>query len=295
MNKCIGCGITLQNDFKDGLGYTSKLDNLYCERCFRTIHYNEEKKVNNLNNKDIINNINSLKLFTIFITDLENINDKVIKIYKSIKNNKILVINKIDKLPKLLDINHVMDNLKNSYNISEEVIFISAKNNLNIDIIKNIINKNKGVIMCGETSSGKSTLINNIAGSNLTTSKYNNTTLDIIKVPFIDSVIYDTPGIIINDNLKNSKKLIIKNIQIDDDYIIIINDLIIRSNSNLTFIINDNLNIISKKDNMKLDNIINIDSKSDIVLPYGGFIYVKASTKIESNKKLEIRKSLIGR
>ena len=50
MSKCIGCGITLQDQKKDMLGYTPSINNPYCERCFKTIHYNENIKINNLDN-----------------------------------------------------------------------------------------------------------------------------------------------------------------------------------------------------------------------------------------------------
>ena len=50
MNRCVGCGITLQNKNPNELGYTKKIDNLYCERCFKTIHYNEEKIISNFDN-----------------------------------------------------------------------------------------------------------------------------------------------------------------------------------------------------------------------------------------------------
>ena len=45
MNKCLGCGATLQSTNKNVLGYIKedKLNNSnYCERCFKVIHYNEK-------------------------------------------------------------------------------------------------------------------------------------------------------------------------------------------------------------------------------------------------------------
>ena len=171
MSKCIGCGVKLQNTNKELKGYINDLNNKYCARCFKTIHYNENIKVDNLNNIDI---------------------------YKEINNQKILVINKSDLIPSNLILNHLQDNLKKIYLIEEDIIFISAKDNFNLNIITNIINKYQNIIICGETSSGKSTLINKISNSILTTSKYNNTTLDFIKVKYNNGYIYDSPGLIIN-------------------------------------------------------------------------------------------------
>ena len=130
MNKCIGCGIKLQNIDQEKLGYIRNLENKYCERCFKTIHYNEEKKVINLNNDKIIEKINKLGHFTIFITDLVSINNKLIDIYKKINNEKILVINKCDIIPDNLKLEHVEENIKKSFNINDKICFISAKKNL---------------------------------------------------------------------------------------------------------------------------------------------------------------------
>jgi len=294
MNKCVGCGIKLQNKSKDSLGYTPNLDNKYCERCFKLIHYNQNKEVSNLDNKDIINKINKLKYFTIFITDLLSINKLVIDTFKSIKNDKVLIINKCDIIPNNLKLEHIEENIKNSYNIKEDVFFISAKKKMYLNNIIKLIEEHNNVIFCGETSSGKSTLINNLLDSKLTTSKFNNTTLDFIKLKYLDYTIYDTPGIIFNNIEKDYNNIIIKNKEINDNYIINIDDLKIKTNGILTFYIMNNSNIISKKDDTILDKKYIVKDKSDIVIP-NGFIYVKKGLTIYSNKELEIRNSIIGK
>jgi len=295
MSKCIGCGIALQNIDKEKLGYTKNLDNKYCERCFKTIHYNEEKKVTNLDNSKIIEKINKLGYFTIFITDLISINKKLINVFKQIKNNKILVINKCDIIPNNLKLEHIEENIKNSFDIDNEVCFISAKNNLYLNEIINKIEENKNVILCGETSSGKSTLINTLIGSNLTTSKYSNTTLDFIKLKYVDYVIYDTPGIMINENKVNTDKIIISTKQLSDKYVLSVGNLKLRVNGNLTFVVPNTIKITSKKEEIKLENVIKIDKPSDIEIDGGGFIFVKNSCIINSNEKLGVRNSIIGK
>jgi ribosome biogenesis GTPase A len=293
MNKCIGCGIKLQDKDQSLLGYTPKINNKYCERCFKLIHYNQNKEVINLDNKKIVDKINKLNYFTIFITDLLSINKRVIDIYKSIKNNKILIVNKCDIIPNNVKLEHLEDNIKNSYNIKEDVYFISAKKKMYLNKIINLIEENNNVIFCGETSSGKSTLINNLIDSKLTTSKYNNTTLDFIKLKYLNYIIYDTPGFI-NESNNDYDNIIIKTKDVSDNYVLNIGDLIIKTNGNLTFYINDNTNIISKKENVNLPNRVDIKTKSDIVLN-NGFIYVKEGITVYSNKELEIRNSIIGK
>jgi len=295
MSKCIGCGITLQNADNLALGYTKNLDNKYCERCFKTTHYNEERKINNLDNENIINKINKLGHFTIFITDLININKKLINVFKRINNNKVLVINKCDIIPNHLKLEHIEENIKESFNITDEVCFISAKKNMYLNKIINLIEDNQSIILCGETSSGKSTLINNLIGSNLTTSKYSNTTLDFIKQKYGDYVIYDSPGIMINDAKKNIDKILVSTKQLSYKYVLNIEDIKLKTNGNLTFIIDEKINISTKKENIELSNKIEITKPSDIELENGGFIFIKNPCIIECNKKLEVRESIIGK
>ena len=53
MSKCIGCGISLQFDDKEKLGYTTSIDSNLCERCFRLKNYGEYKEVY-LDNRDYV-------------------------------------------------------------------------------------------------------------------------------------------------------------------------------------------------------------------------------------------------
>lgn len=292
MSKCIGCGITLQNEDVNALGYTKKLDNKYCERCFKTIHYNEERKINNVNNSKVLNKINKLGLFTIFITDLISLNKKLIDVFKNIKNEKVLVINKCDIIPNNLKLEHLEENIKHIFNIKEEVFFISAKKDLYLNRIIDLISENESVIFCGETSSGKSTLINKLLDTNLTTSKYNNTTLDFIKLKYDNFTIYDSPGIIINENKKTLENIKILTKNLSNKYILSIDNLKLKGTGSVTFIVNDKVNITSKKEDVNLDYRENINKSSDIEL-LNGFIYIKNNANIISNEKLEIRNSII--
>ena len=38
---CKGCGIALQNDDPQGLGYVPALDASYCQRCYKIRHYDQ--------------------------------------------------------------------------------------------------------------------------------------------------------------------------------------------------------------------------------------------------------------
>lgn len=292
MSKCVGCGIKLQDKFKDKLGYTKKLDNLYCERCFKTIHYNEERKIDNFNNDDILEKINKLNKSTIFISDFLSLNTEVIKIFKKIKNKKILVINKCDLIPNNIKLQHIEENIKNSFDLYDDVFFISAKLKYNLSKLIDFIEEEKNVIICGETSSGKSTLINKLIDSNLTTSKYSNTTLDFIKLKYMDYVIYDSPGLGINTNKKNITNIKVITKVLKSDYNLIIDDVIINGNGNITLFLAENVKVISKKKKDEFKYKYSIKDKQDIELD-NGFIFVKNGFSISSNKELGIRDSII--
>ncbi len=290
--RCIGCGVKLQNTNSNLEGYTKKLDNAYCERCFKTIHYNEYHKVNNVSNEAIIAKINKLGFLIFFVTDIINL-DSVINIFKEIKNEKILIINKLDIMPSNLKVEHLRENIKISYNLDNDIYFLSGKNKINLlPLIKKIKEKKK-VIFCGETSSGKSTLINNLVGSNITTSKYDNTTLDFIKINYLDYVIYDTPGFLIAED----KELIMDcrtfTKQCRKDYLYIVGDISFKCDGNLTIFTSSNISIKSKKDLANTKYQIEIPSKSDILFN-GGFIFVKNKTIIYTNDLIKVRKSIIG-
>nr|MCR4581281.1 hypothetical protein [Bacilli bacterium] len=104
MNKiCFGCGAVLQSDDKEAKGYVPEAkinDSKYCMRCFRMMHYGEQKEVDTPKDaKEIIRKVNKDNKFVIFLVDYLNINSYVIGLFQSIKNDKLLVINKGELLP----------------------------------------------------------------------------------------------------------------------------------------------------------------------------------------------------
>ena len=291
MSKCVGCGITLQNTDPSKLGYTKDLKNKYCERCFKTIHYNEERKITNFDNGKIIDKINKLGLFTVMITDILHLDKETIEVFKRIKNKKVLVINKCDLIPDNLKLEHLAENIQNSYNIDDEVLFISAKNKYYLNNLVSLIESEKEVIFSGETSSGKSTLINTLISSNLTTSHYDNTTLDFIKLKYLDYVIYDTPGIVLNKKRITDGKLIVKIINLNPNFVYQIEDLKLQGIGSITIYINERVNISSKKEDIELPYEYVLNGE-DVELA-NGFIYASKNVQIKSNKELQIRNSII--
>ena len=61
IKKCMGCGVIMQDQDKEGLGYTPNLKNEYCMRCFRLKNYGEIKLNEEVIESKIINKVNKSK------------------------------------------------------------------------------------------------------------------------------------------------------------------------------------------------------------------------------------------
>lgn len=216
--KCIGCGSILQSDDKNKEGYirNEKLETAsYCERCFKIINYGEYKKVEekNIDYLNIYKNIGKTNDLVLFLVDIFNLNSSINLINEYITNNIILVLTKKDILPLSVKENKIINYVK-QYNLNKniiDIIVVSSKNNYNLDLLYEKINKHKiskNVYVVGNTNAGKSTLINkmiqNYSSEDLyiTTSVLPSTTLSINKINIDENLtLLDTPGFIEEDNI----------------------------------------------------------------------------------------------
>lgn len=329
MSKCIGCGVNLQTNNINNLGYTTKIDNNLCERCFRIRNYNDYKFVIKDNNDyiNILKEVNNTNDLVVLVVDLFNISKHLGDISKYINNNILLVLTKRDILPKSCYDEKFKEYFKR-YNLNIiDTVVISSNKNYNLDTLYNKINTYKtsnNVYVVGFTNSGKSTLINKIIYnySNektiITTSNLPSTTIDSIKVKVNDNLtLIDTPGLLDDGDIINyidSKTL--KNIipnkeikpityQIRDKQTIIIEDLVridLIENNSMTIYMSNNLNIKRiYRDTNELNNLkryeFNIDNDSDIVIQGLGFIKFTHKSKIvlyiKENVSVFVRKNLI--
>ncbi len=301
IKKCIGCGIPLQTENENDLGYTPKLENDLCARCFKLKHYgNKIDEGKNQNNTILLEKINKNKCHVLFITDFLNINNEVIDIYKKIKNPKNLVINKSDIIPKNIIVSKLLSNIKKIYKIDEDIILSSSKNNKLDDLYK-IINKHNKILFCGYTNMGKSSLINKITQTNLTVSNKRNTTQEFIKTSYEDKTIIDAPGFINNYIIEKDIKNIIKPItyQMKNKYYLNIEQikLAFDKDINLTMYIDNNINVEKRKIKETLNYEKTIRSNCDILIKGIGFIKVKGDTNFFINiskDRYEIRPSIVG-
>lgn len=301
IKKCNGCGIILQNIAKDKLGYTPDINNSLCMRCFKLKNYgillNEGKKQDN---EKLIANINNKKCFVIFLIDYLNIYKDVIEIFKKIKSDKILVITKSDLFPKNIKTDVLIQNIKNVYDLSEEIIVCSAKTNYNLNKIRELIAIKSKVLFAGFTNMGKSSLINALFGSNITVSKCKNTTQEFIKNVIDGKIIYDAPGFIGNAYDSVPKNIIRPlTYQLKSKYYLKISDIYLafKTDSNITIYIDNNINVDRRKKVVDYDYNIIVPTNYDIVIK--GFCFIKVGTSTYMNinvdpNLIEIRPSIIG-
>ena len=300
MTKCVGCGIKLQNKNVNEVGYTPDLKNELCERCFKLKNYNVlTNKGINIDNDKLINKINELNSCVLFLVDFINLDSEVIETYKKIKTKKVFIITKADIIPKNIKYQKLIQNIKNIYDIKEDIILTSSKTKLNINTITKLCLEEKNVCLAGFTNAGKSSLINTLVGSDITVSKKSNTTQDFIKLNVDGINIYDAPGFMSNINRENIPRSIIRPItyQFPSKHYLLIQDikLNILEDSNFTIYVGNEANIIRRKENENVECKIIVPKNSDVIIKGFCFINFKNTCMISLNTKdYEIRPSIVG-
>lgn len=309
MNRCIGCGIELQCEDKLKDGYTSDINNKYCERCFKIIHYNEyifNDKDNEiyLEKLSSINDTNDLVILTVDFLNLIDFNNL------KINNPILLVFTKRDILPRSVHEEKFLNRKYGNLNVKDK-IFVSSKNNYNLDLLMELIKKYKtsnNVYVCGLTNAGKSTLINKILknysdrDADITISNLPSTTLDFLPKKISDDLILiDTPGLLDSGNIifnlsEEEIKKIIPNkeinpiiFQIKADQSIVFENFLridIPKDNNIICYLSNNIEINRYyKSNNKLDHLemykVNIPMNSDLVIRGLGFIKFKKECVIK--------------
>lgn len=327
--KCIGCGSIIQHEDKNKIGYApipKSGEAKYCERCFKITHYNEKLilPLENIN-EYIIDVVNKNSKYVFFMIDLLNINEETINTFKNINVPKTLIISKLDIIPKSIKETLIEEWLKDTYNINNDIKFLSTKKNINTRLIVKTLeelNINSAHIL-GFTNAGKSTLINkiceqnNIEGKTITTSILPNTTVDFINIPITENItIIDSPGFTSKYTLyDNTEYDLMKNILPKN----VINPITEQTKENTSLIIENKIRINANSKNsftfymsnaIKIDKVFekntdltneelikyNIKDNTDIVIKGLGFINIKKACNLTINTKykelIEIRESM---
>lgn len=285
MNKCLGCGVEIENS---GL----------CERCFRIKHYNEYKMVD-IKKEEYEKMLDKIEIDAnvFLLVDVLNIPSDL-SIFKKFKN-LTMVLTKKDQLPVYIRDEKILD----YFSEFNDKIIISSFKNYNLDEIYEMLEKNKKNYIVGYTNSGKSTFINKIIYNytnldlELTTSMMPSTTLDFLEIKLnSDIVLVDTPGLIEEGSVlsfldkQQLKKLVIKKpinpitYQINEPQTIIIFDNIcftFSEKNSATFYISNSIDMKRIYKKIDFENTLHIEGEKDIVIPGLGFINVKRSASIK--------------
>lgn len=213
MRKCQGCGAILQSEDPMKMGYTPKSDALICQRCFRLTHYNDAMVSyrEGISAEDVLSKINQLEALICFVVDLFDFEAGLFsRIMAHSKNKEILLIaTKRDLLPKTTGYDKFSKfimkrchqegiELKGVVIVEDLVKHAQSENNPSIDHVFEAISMlrdGKDVVLMGMANAGKSTLLNGMLGTTITTSAHPGTTLDLIEIDMGDYKIYDTPGL----------------------------------------------------------------------------------------------------
>ena len=306
MNKCQGCGSVLQCENPNLDGYSKKIDNVLCERCFRIKNYNDYKKVIKTNNDfmPIINNISTTGDLVVLLVDLFSIPKSLDSIINNLNNDILLVLTKRDILPLSIYDDRLIEYFNGLSNRIVDTVICSSKKNLNIDEVMDKIYEYKhsnDVYVVGYTNAGKSTMINKILYNYtekepmITTSLLPSTTIDAITIEINESLtLIDTPGLLEEGNILELvdanllKKIVprkeLKPItyQLKDKQSIIVDSILKIDNedvNNITLFFSNELEIERsfKKRDLVSDlemHTLNVDEKEDIVISGLGFIKV---------------------
>lgn len=214
MKKCLGCGAILQDKDEKAQGYVKKLEQDYCQRCFRLSHYNDltiDMK-DAIMREDVLKQLQKLDKLFILVIDVMAMESALSKDISEVLKAKdlILVINKYDTLPKNVNMEKmekyieelVIRNLSGSRIL--DVLVTHKKDQYFNDLFFESVARSghQSMVFCGNVNAGKSTIINKlIAQETLTISRYPSTTLDFNVMRFNDLELIDSPGLVDYSNM----------------------------------------------------------------------------------------------
>lgn len=206
--KCKGCGITLQYDDPNALGYTPKKESEYCQRCFRLRHYGDQmiSLKQGIDPNTVISTIADSDGIIAWIVDLLDFDFGFIDDFNHVFFGKtiILIVTKSDLVAGVIDADKlygfIMARLRVKKIVIDGLIVTGSYGYAQYQDVKDElfrIANGQTIIFAGKANAGKSTLINGLLDQDLlTTSRYPGTTIAFNPITLSNGLtIMDTPGI----------------------------------------------------------------------------------------------------
>ncbi len=213
-NKCQGCGLQLQNEDENKVGFVPNMESPICKKCFRSKNYGEFD--NNLTTFYELEEIKEIKNDNVFmIVDILNPYETMISNVNEFVNprNLTILVNKIDALPKSIPQEALIDWIDEIAEMKgidfNQLAMISTTKKINIDAVATfILNSDRDTAIIGYSNVGKSSLIKSLFNAvglevnNLITNSIG-TTKEVIELEYEDKIIKDYPGIILEGSYQN--------------------------------------------------------------------------------------------
>ena len=200
VNKCQGCGATLQTAHEDQVGYVKSLDQAYCKSCYQLMHYGigsthfHPEDLPELKPKSLILMVSSILHLDLLFS---------YPVYRyQMDATFVYIINQIDLLPEQTNFDLLVKNIQKKANENKiplkDIILMSSKNPYDIDELKNYLREHnhKHVYLVGVQNSGKTTIFKALTENDKALAfKKAGLTQETLISQFEDQVIYDMPGL----------------------------------------------------------------------------------------------------
>lgn len=319
--KCLGCGSILQFTDSSMPGYLpiKKEDAIYCERCFRLLHYHELRMDElSFSNEEILEQAKKYQAPVYYFLDLFQISYEALAPFFKISQEKYLVLTKIDLLPKTISMERLLKRIRKIYSIKEKIFVYTRKSEKLLQTLLNQMSHDKKSLLFGMTNAGKSSFLKEAVfylqkeHCPVLVSEMPNTTLSFLEWKVGNFHFIDTPGF--SCKTKWSSEILLKAVPkhylkpitmqmkketiLDFEHVVFLSQNL--EQNSITFYGNQEF-ILEKK--YKLDrNLkqvkIEIEKKSDLVFPGIGFFSISKPCQILFYSHFmihyEIRPSLFG-
>lgn len=208
---CKGCGVRLQSEDKQALGYIPKADNEYCQRCFRLIHYNDVmiSMQQGIDNDQLLHDVDQVDALLMWIVDVIDFESSIVKGMNRhfIGKDILLICTKSDLLPRGVNPNKIggflMRRLKSHGVKVQGIVMCPNVHKQDPDSLASIktameqFRNGRDVVLLGNANAGKSTVLNGLLEEQaLTTSIHPGTTLAMHPIAYEGYTLYDTPGMV---------------------------------------------------------------------------------------------------